>query len=210
MKHQPLSPGHRLFLTIAASFYILLGLVALFNSYTIGRPDQVYWFCYISLLIIGAGLLVKNGDIVASQVNILAIGIIFWCIDFFYHLATGTPLWGITDYFFVESRFLVKAVTLQHVYTLPLTLYALSLLKITRKDIWRISLIQAFLIFIIVSAFTEASSNINCVFSSCISFFDLDPYYPWAWLILVAAMIFITNAIITRLPFVQPKKPRST
>ncbi|MEK6899035.1 MAG: hypothetical protein AABW79_02975 [Nanoarchaeota archaeon] len=198
--------NEKIFLRTAGIFYIILGITAFFNSYVINNPDQIYWFCYVSLFIIGIGLLLKDGNVIASQVNILAVGIIFWCIDFFHYLITGLPLWGITDYFFVESNFLVKIVTLQHVYTLPLTIYALSIIKITRKDLWKISLIQALIIFIIVSLFTEASSNINCIFSSCLSLFDLEPYYPWAWLMLVATMILITNAIITHLFFMKTKK----
>lgn len=184
-------------------WYILLGFLAIFNSYLIQNSDQIYWFCYFSMFLLGIGMLKRDSTLILSQFNILAVGLVFWTIDFTYRATAGVPLWGLTDYFFVGGNLLPKFVSLQHLYTIPLVLWALGSLKINRKDIWKISFLQAIVIFIMTHLFTDPEQNINCVFKSCLSFFDLSLYYPWAWFVVTFLLIYITHAIVVRLPFVK-------
>jgi len=194
---------HVAFFNALGIFYIILGTLALLNSYLYNRFDQIYWFCYFSMFLIGIGLLKRKPSLITSQVNILAVGLIFWTIDFCYVFFNHQSLWGITDYFFTENLWLSRFVTLQHLYTLPLTIYALSILKIKRKDCWKLSCIQVVIMFLLTYIFTSVSSNINCLFTSCLSFFDSKYYYPWAWFLISFGMIFLTNAILIRLPFLK-------
>ena len=83
-----------------------------------------------------------------SQVYILTIPLLIWNIDFFYWLIFDKPLWGITDYFFVNNVFnLGKVISLQHLFTIPLSIYAANLIGVKRRDAWKWSFIQIILVF---------------------------------------------------------------
>mgnify|MGYP001568505613 CR=1 FL=1 len=136
------------------------------------------------------------------QVNIITIPLVFWNIDFFYQLATGNALWGITDYFFIIGwmNSLGNFVTLEHIYLVPVTLGFIYLLGISRKDLWKISFLEIAIIFFISFFLSQREMNANCVFSSCISFVSLEsPGYQILWFFAVFLMIFLTNYLLVYL-----------
>lgn len=190
-------------LIVLGIYYILLGVLAFLNSYWSQSTDQVYWFCYFSLFLIGIGFVRRDSLLIASQLNILMAAMVIWSIDFSYVFFTHTSLWGYTDYFFQSKNVLAQFVSLQHLYTIPLALYALSVLKLRGRYIWLISILQAFVIFIITRMFTSSESNINCSFHACGTLFNFSWYYPALWLIGVSIMILITDFLLRRLPFLR-------
>ncbi|HLC31802.1 MAG TPA: hypothetical protein VJK51_03975 [Candidatus Nanoarchaeia archaeon] len=192
--------------TLLGIWYILLGIVALFNSYYYFEVDQVYWFCYLGMFLLGIGLLWRNGDLLVVQFTILAGGLLFWTLDFSYRLLSGNDYLGISSYFFEDGSLIPKLVTLQHVYTIPVVLYALSILKIKGRRLWVLSFLEAVILYFLTFFFTSPEYNVNCVFYSCIRFFDLQLYYPYIWFLLVFLMIFVTHFIVMRLPFVQSRR----
>jgi len=185
-------------------FFIAFGLFAITAGLILGRPDLVFWFCYLALILIGIGCLTKNDTLIASQINLTAGFLIFWIIDFFYILITNQPLWGITNYFFQESLLIPKIVTLEHFFLLPLSLIALYLVKLKSKHFWKISIFQAALVFIILRTLNISKFNVNCAFSSCVSFIPNQPSVILNWFITVFAMIFITNFILIKLFYNKP------
>lgn len=148
------------------------------------------------MILIGIGILSKNSSLILVELNILGISLILWSIDFLYQAATNVPLWGITDYLFRGDLIIPKIVSLQHLYTVPILLFTLSLLKIKHYNLWAISLLQALFIQIITLRYTLPQENINCVYRSCISFLPLTWHYQIIWSIGMFVIIFVTNKVI--------------
>ena len=89
------------------------------------EPAQILWFCYLGLVLIGIGIFMGNGGLIGSQIAILGIPLIIWDVDFIYRAIFGAPLLGITNYLFVNRPILSQLISAQHLFTLPLALYAL-------------------------------------------------------------------------------------
>ncbi|MEX0933022.1 MAG: hypothetical protein WDZ77_02915 [Candidatus Pacearchaeota archaeon] len=175
-----------------------LGVAAVANSLFIKNPTQIFWGCYLGLLIMGIGIIKRNSFLIMSQVYILAIPMIIWDMDFLHYLILNQPLWGITDYFFLERNLdLSKAISLQHLFSIPLALYATKKIGLKRKDAWKLSLIQITLVYIIVSLFTIPEANINCVFDPCINLYFGIPY-RLTWFITIFGMTFLTAILINK------------
>jgi len=177
--------------------YILISLLAYFNSLYYSNAGNIFWFCYLGILIIGIGMLAGNSDLIKSQLYVLLIPNLIWTIDFLSFLIRGSSLWGITEYFFLAGPLLPKIVSLQHLITIPVALYVFYCLKLRRNSIWVASLLQLAILFFITRAFTSPGLNINCAYRTCGNFLPfLNNYYPWIWLLAGLMMIILTRFIL--------------
>jgi hypothetical protein len=181
-------------------YLLTIGILSILYALFIRKtPEQIIWLCYISLILFGAGIILKNYRILIVQSSIMLIPLIVWNIDFFYNILTGSPLWGITDYFFTEGHTtLERFISLQHVYTLPLVFFVIRSLKSPRKlsylEIVKLSFIQMVIIFILGRLFTPMETNMNCVFENCLPF-SL-PYYELFWFVTVILGISLSTKVI--------------
>src|SRR3989344_5697645 len=158
------------FLNIIGIILLTLGILAVIISLTTREPAHVLWFCYISLILIGIGMMSNNSILIARQLNIITIPAIFWNIDFFYIMLTNKPLWNITNYLIgADILSLSYLISMQHVFTIPIALYSLYALKLKRRDFWKISAFQIILLFILSYIFSSQQANINCVITPCFS-----------------------------------------
>jgi hypothetical protein len=190
-------------LDLIGIFFLILGIAAIANSFYNQNPTQVLYMCYVGLILIGIGILTKRSFIIMSQVYILAIPLLIWDIDFLYHLILNKSLFGITDYFFSGGSSLIgRLVSLQHLFTVPLSIYAASLIGVKRKDAWKWSFIQIIIVYIFVSLFTLPAENINCVYNPCIPI-DFGLPYRLTWFIVIFSMTFITSIILNYLPIIK-------
>ena len=181
------------------AYLILIGVLAFVNAFMHLDSAIPLWFSYIAVFLIGIGVITKNSDLIAIQANILFIPYIFWDIDFFYQLATGNTLWGITDYFFIIGwmNSLGNFITLEHIYIIPVALGFIYLLGMKRKDLWKFSFLEIAIIFLITFFFSSKDMNANCVFESCINFISLgSPYYQIFWFFSVFLMVFLANSLL--------------
>ncbi len=180
-------------------FLLIWGIVAILNSLYMREFGQILWQCYISLIIIGFGILKRDSSWIGSQLNIISIPLMLWTIDFLYFFSMSKPLWGISDYFFFGDRsVLSNLVTLQHIFTIPLSLFVLYNLRFKRKDFWKISLIQLGLIYIASYLLTARERNINCVFEPCLNISFPFPY-AITWFALSFLMVFLTNYLLVKM-----------
>jgi len=186
-------------LRILGTISIAYGLFAISAGIYFNRPDLVFWFCYLALILVGIGCFIKSDSLIASQINLTAGFLIFWLIDFFYQFITKEPLWNITNYFFNQGWSIPKIVSLEHFFLLPLSLYALYLVKLKSKDFYKISIFQGISIFIILRAFNISEYNVNCAFRRCASFIPEYPSTILNWLVFFFIMIFITNYVVVKL-----------
>jgi hypothetical protein len=181
MKKSDISPVSKVLLILIGLLFIIVGITAIVNSIIDNKPFQILWICYTSLIVIGIGILKRKPTLLVTQLNILAIPFLIWGLDFFYILITNKPLWGITNYFFEIGRTLPKLVSLQHLFTLPLSLYVLSVTKINNSKTIIYSVVQLVLIFLISILATPQVENINCVFESCMTIVKTTKLYPFIW-----------------------------
>jgi len=198
--------SQELILKIIGIFLIVFAVFAITYAGYRGMPDLIFWFCYLGMFIIGIGCLTKNDSLIASQINLIAGFLIFWIADFFYIFIADKTLFGITNYFFEEALILPRIITLEHFFLLPLSIYALYLVKLKTKDFWKISILQAMIIFAILRIFNISEYNVNCSFYSCVSFIPNNSFYILNWFIIVFAMIFITNFILVKLFYKNSKE----
>ena len=197
----------RILFIVVGILYILVGLLAFYNSFIYGRAEEIFWFCYFSMILIGIGLLTKNVSLVASQIYILLIPDLVWTIDFIAYLLRDAPFLGIVDYFFVPGRpFLMNAVTLQHLFTIPLVLYFFKHARVPRQDVWFISCIQVAIIYVLTKIFTNPITNVNCVYQFCGNL-QLNSNYMLWWFGAFFLMIFCAHEILTHIRYLwKPSK----
>lgn len=194
-----------LILNVLGVFFLAFGVFAIFYSISRGKPGWVFWLCYVGMILMGFGALTKNSYLILSQLNLLALPLLFWNTDFIYYLATKKNLWGITDYFFGELLWPARVISFEHLFLIPLALVVLYLIKIKKKGAWKLSLIQLTLFFILSRLFTQVEYNVNCVFVSCFPVFPSDFWHPLRWFLIFGSMIIITHLVITSIPIFKKK-----
>ena len=189
-------------ITFLAIFLIFFGAFAMLYGIYRGYPSWIFWFCYISMILIGIGALRKDPLLIASQFNILFFPLLFWDIDFFLVLFSGNSYLGIAGYFFEEMLILARIISLEHLFLIPMILCLLYLIKIKKKDILKsyiISIFQVSLIFAVMKILNANIDNVNCVFENCYSFFNfLVPYanYSVLWFLVYFIMLLLSNLLL--------------
>ena len=186
--------------------FLFFGIGAIFNTiYLESGVAPILWMCYICMILLGIGSLRRDSFLIVSQLNLLAIPLLFWNIDFFYRLFSGHTVFGIVDYFFVSGPIFGKIISSQHLITLPLALFALWLIKLKKREAWKISLFQIVIVYLASRLTTNPIQNVNCVFHSCSNLtINFLPYWI-NWFAGYVIMIFATQWVIWKF-FVGKKK----
>mgnify|MGYP001579157849 CR=1 FL=1 len=183
-------------LNILGIFFIGFGLLAIIQAIKTENPSGIFWLCYAAMILIGIGALRKDSFLIASQINLLFIPLLFWVFDFIYILFTGNSLFGLAEYFFTGNFLkLSRIISTEHLFLLPLGFLALYLIKLKRKDFWKVSVLQIVLFYLVTLALTDPEKNINCVFESCFAFIG-NSFYGLVWFFLFISMTAITNIIL--------------
>ena len=195
-----------LVLNIIGIFLLIMGISAIINTIYLGDYAGILWFCYLGLILLGISVLKRSSYMLVAQLNIFAIPLIFWTVDFLFILFNNQSLFGITDYFFITGPIIGKIISSQHLFTLPLSLYALHLIGLKEKGAWKLSSVEVVALFIISLIITPEVSNINCVYEPCVNFIS-DNFYTLKWFIFSFLMIMITTFFINLL-FLKKKKAK--
>lgn len=183
------------------SIFSLTLLFVIINFLQLKDYTAFLWACYICLPIIIYGILKRDSNIILSQIIIIAIPDLFWIFDFIYLLITGHVLLGVTTF---KGSPIDKIRSLQHLILVPLSILALSQIKIKKNyKILLISLAEIVLIFFISALFAPISANINCVYKNCILIPINFLPYPLIWFGLLFTFIAISYFVIISLPFVK-------
>ena len=183
-------------------FLIIFGIYAMDYSIYIGHTEWIFWLCYIAMVLIGFGALTNNSFLIVSQLNLVAIPLIFWIIDFILYYFFKYTFWGISHYFFNGLTLAARIISLEHLFLVPLALIVLYLIKIKNNKAWILSITQLVIFFFLTKYLTPDSDNINCVFTSCVPFIS-DSFYIIKWFILGIICILTTNYILISLPFLK-------
>ncbi|MCX6746536.1 MAG: hypothetical protein NTU63_00175 [Candidatus Pacearchaeota archaeon] len=172
-----------------------------------GESYLLLWVCYITLFIIIIGLLKRNPYLILSQVIILLIPDLFWTFDFLYLVFAGHTLIDLALYFPAQTL-LQKIVSLQHLYTVPLSIFAIYLMKMKKNyKVLLASLGEIVLIFFLTLLLVpEGKTDINCVRFTCLNInLNFLPYYL-SWFLFAFGFAAISYFIMTSLPFLRKKE----
>jgi len=192
---------------LIAIFLIFFGIFSITYSFLFRTIDELFWFCYIGLIITGIGILKQNKNLILSQINLLAIPSFLWIFDFIAILLTKKSFFNLATYFFSpEFSIIEKVISLEHLFLVPIGLFFLLIIKPKTKqklskNSWIISLTEATLIFIILKIIyltTNLPKNINCVNHSCFNNFS-PVYYPLMWITSMFAIILLTDFLLNNL-----------
>ena len=186
--------------------FLFIAVSAVVNTIYQGNLYGIFWLCYTGLFFISFDILFIKDYLIMSQLDILAIPLFVWMIDFISFFILGYTMFGITEYMFIPGHWLGKIIGLQHFFTIPLSLYALGLIGIRRRGSWKISSIELTSFFIFCRLFTPQVKNINYVFRWGVS--DIFPsyIYPVLWFLSFFCVILITEMILVKLIFQNHSK----
>lgn len=198
-----------IFLNLFGFFYVIIAVLAYYNSIKYFGPESILWFSYFAFLFVGVGILTRNSYLIGSQINIFFIPYTVWTIDFMYHLLTSNSLWGITDYVFLIRPSITYLVTIQHLFLIPIALISVYFIKFKRKDFWKFSLIQVTIIFFLTRILSEPVKNINCVFKNCLPFQFGSILYVLMWFVAFIFMILAINFSLTRIKLFKAKRVKT-
>ena len=178
-----------------------------------GAYIQVLWACYIGMALISIGIARRKYNLVLSQILILAIPDSLWIIDLIFRLITGKFLTGFATNMFLGMKPLEEILFMQHLYTVPLAILALYLMKPPKKKtpaliIAFAEIIILFVLGLTLNVFIPQNSSLNCLptGTSCslgLSFTGL-PYYLF-WFAMVISMVVLSYLVFTNLKFLKKK-----
>jgi len=191
-------------LSIIGIFFILLGLTAIFYNFYLASVDKIFWICYIGMLIIGIGILIKEPLLISSQINLLLIPQALWTFDFLQNILFNQSSFSITSYYFTELSNFWQVISLYHILAMPLALFALYKIKLPKKEkniSLIISLVQISIIFFLTFLLTNQNANVNwikeSIFTNLLFFLNV-PYFI-KWFLIIIPVIILSHFIITYL-----------
>lgn len=192
----------KLILNFVGGLFLVWGLFSLAYQIYIGEITGALWMSYSGLVITGVAILFRSSFMLAGEIAIFGIPYLIWSVDFIYIATTGNSLWGITNYIFGRGNVLANVISFQHLVNIPLSLFALWLIKLKRADFWKISVVQIGIFFVVSRLVSSPEENINCVFSSC---FPLNVPLPYVVLYWVVALmiIFLSSYVLVNLKFLR-------
>lgn len=163
------------------------------------RWQYVVWFCNHAMLIVGLSLLFKNRFWLTAMLNWAIIPVTLWAVDFLSKVLFGVFPFKVTDYLF-EGPFWLHVISLQHLITVPLMLYAMWLLGRPHKWAWTGTALHGMLLLFISYFFIRPDFNVLCAHSSCVPSIVPDgPYYLLRWTLTSAGIFIITNFMLVSL-----------
>lgn len=193
--------------SIAILFFVVVALTI--SSYLKqGLYFAVFWVCYTYMVLVAVGIIAKKPNLILSQIIIMLIPNLIWVIDFMIILITGNSPLGFAKYFFTgEGALLSNILSLHHIYSVPLGIFALSLMKIKKSHkAILISFVEIIFFFILGLFVIPAKHGINCLptarICSSLTFPEFIPY-PLIWLTVVFSFTIISYFIIISLPFIK-------
>ncbi|MEA2006795.1 MAG: hypothetical protein U9O20_01380 [Patescibacteria group bacterium] len=195
--------------------FFFLGLFVLFSVFANQYvnfvrwqdPLEILWFCDMTAVFLGAGLIFRSKKIVTLTLVMAIPAQFLWIVDFFLELfgdgmGRTAQLWSYGDVVFWFSVNL-------HAVLIPISFYAVWNLGFDKKVLGYV-LVYVLLLLVVTYLMTEPVENRNCVFYGCDStdpgsgylrYFVFDFLIPWQ-------LIFIASFIVQKKIFSLLKKDK--
>jgi hypothetical protein len=141
-------------------------------------------------------------------VIILAINDLVWIFDFACLLILGHPIIGINQVQISPVQtWIEKLGNIQHLFIVPLSLLALSILKTKRNyKILLLAFLEMAIFFVATLLLVPSDEAANCVHQTCIGIQINFLPYPVIWFLFAFGFITASYLVITSLPVFKKKK----
>ncbi len=192
-------------LDILGWIFLLLGIASVCGHLVFQNWRYAIWFCNHAMIITGLAVIYRNRFWLTAMLNWAVIPVSIWTLDFIVRVVFGVFIFGVTTYMF-EGSVWNNLMSLQHLFTVPLMLYAMHLLKKPAKWAWLGTTAHGIILWIISYYFITPDYNVNCVHSACTLLNGL-PYYVTLWPLIAILMFFLTNRFLCW-AFSAPKAKR--
>jgi hypothetical protein len=146
------------------------------------------------MIIAGIAILKRNRFWTTATLNWSLVPVSMWVIDFAGKLLFDTHVLGITEYMFVGPWW-GRILSLQHLFTVPLLLYALHLLDSADERAWLGTAVHGAALWLISYFIITPDYNVNCVYEACQSWLQSE-YYVALWPLIAVALFYLTNAFL--------------
>jgi hypothetical protein len=184
-------------------FFLVLGTITAGWYALFSKWQYAFWFCNHAMIITGIAILKKNNYLLTAMLNWSLLPVSAWIIDFLSRLLFGIHPLGITEYMFFGNWW-ARLLSLQHLITVPLMLYALWLVGRPDKKAWAGTTIHGIILWMISYFLITPDYNVNCVHQACTTILQTLPAYQLLWPIIAFVMFFGTNWVLVRI-FQSPK-----
>lgn len=181
-------------LNVLGWIFLFLGLASITWYVKFQNWRYAVWFCNHSMIIAGIAVLCRNRFWLTAMLNWSLIPVTAWVVDFLCKIIFGIHLLGITEYMFTGS-FWMHLISLQHLFTVPLMLFALHLLGKPAPLAWIGTTIHGTILWLISYFLITPDYNINCAHHACVTMNWL-PDYVVMWPIVAFVMFFSTNKFL--------------
>lgn len=143
-----------------------------------GTLEHIFWLCNHAPLIFGIAILFRSSFWITAEISFVFAGVLIWVIDYLSKIFFSVHIFGSTSYLFPIANYGFFYVTsLIHLFSLPLAIWALFLIKKKEPFAWKGALIHAVVLIPFVVYFREAY-NLNCFLEPCISWIPNFYFYP--------------------------------
>lgn len=127
-------------------------------------PANFLWFSDIALLVLVPALWLESPLLISMMALAVMLPELAWNIDYFFRLATGISLIGLTDYMFDTGiRRFIRALSLFHVALPLLLLWVLHQLGYDRRALFWQTLLAA-VVLPLSYFFSNPRDNVNWVY----------------------------------------------
>jgi len=176
---------------------------------------NLLWFCDIAIILTFFGLWFESSLLLSMAALSSVATQLVWQLDYFFHLMTGSPLFGFSDYMFdPDFPTFNYIVSLFHVWMPYVLLYALRIVRYNRLALLTqsaVGCIAILLSFLLTRDMYGPAGNLNKVYGLS----DTVPQSwmrPWLWVIVVMGYCSLciyapTHFLFTRL-FKQKSKSK--
>jgi hypothetical protein len=183
-----------LILDILGWFFIALGLVSVISHVVFGNWRYAVWFCNHAMIITGIAVLCRNRFWLTAMLNWSLIPVSLWAIDFVGKVLFDVYIFGMTEYMFVGIGWM-NIIGLQHLFTVPLMLYAMHLIGKPSQNAWLGTTLHAAILWVVSYFFITPDYNINCAHTACQPMQWL-PYYTVLWPVVAVLLFYISNKLL--------------
>ena len=143
-----------------------------------GSLENIFWLCNHAPLILGIAILFRSSFWITAEISFVFAGVFVWVADYLSKIIFDFHIFGSTDYLFpIIDQWFFYVTSLIHLFSLPLAVWALFLIKKKHPFAWKGALIHAVVLIPFVIYFKE-KYNLNCFLEPCISWIPCFYLYP--------------------------------
>ena len=170
---------------------ITWSLLNIFFTVRDGSWQHVFWLSNHIGLVLGSAVLLRKSYWITAELALGFVGEMGWSVDYVGKILFDIHILGSTSYLFVEGYpSTLFFSTLQHLFIIPLGVWALWLLAKPEPAAWKGALFHACVLLLISFPF-GVSLNLNCFLESCVSWIPTFPWYPLFWMIVYFGVFVI-------------------